>query len=124
MHAVDSDFEMFTADQVRDAIRPLSRYALNSMLFAVEQATNLSSDGVWPLYQMTAVATVAKKRGLSTHMDGARLFNASVKSGVPVRDYCNLYDSVWIDLTKGLGSHAGSALAGSHAFIKDAWKLK
>ena len=47
-----------------------------------------------------------------------------MKSGVPVRDYCDLYDSVWIDLTKGLGSFAGAVLAGSHAFINDAWKLK
>ena len=124
IHAVDSDFGIFTADQVRDAIRPPSRYAPDSRLVAVEQTTNLGGGGVWPLEQLTAVATVAKERGLATHMDGARLFNASVKSGVPVRDYCDLYDSVWIDLTKGLGSFAGAVLAGSHAFINDAWKLK
>ena len=60
----------------------------------MEQTTNLGSGGIWPLEQLTAVATVAKEHGLATHMDGARLFNVSVKSGIPVRDYCNLYDSV------------------------------
>ena len=57
-------------------------------------------------------------------MDGARLFNATVQSGVSARDYAVPFDSLWIDLTKGLGSFAGAVLAGSRAFINDAWKLK
>lgn len=124
IHAVDGAFGMFTADQVRSAIRPPSRYSPDSRLVAVEQTTNLGGGGVWPLDQLRAVATAAKEHGLSTHMDGARLFNASVKSGVSVQDYCELFDSVWIDLTKGLGSFAGAVLAGSREFINDAWKLK
>ena len=119
IHAVDIDFEMFTAGQIRDAI-PQLRYAPDGSLVAVEQTKDLGGGGVWPLDQLTAVATVAKERGLSTHMDGTRLFNASVESGVPVRDYCDLYDSVWFNLTKGLGSFARPVLAGSHAFINDA----
>ena len=120
IHAVDSDFGLFTADQICDAIPTPLRYAPDGRLVAVEQTKGPGGGGVWPLDQLIAVATVAKERDLSTHMDGTRLFNASVKMGVPVRDYCDLYDPVWVDLTKGLGSFARPIFAGSHAFINDA----
>lgn len=124
IHALDGENGMFTADQVRGAIRAPSRYAPTSRLLAVEQTTNLGGGGVWPLDQLAEVAEVAKSRGLSTHMDGARLFNATVQSGVSARDFAEPFDSIWIDLTKGLGSFAGAVLAGSRTFINDAWKLK
>jgi threonine aldolase len=124
IHALDGENGAFTAEQLRGAIRPSSRYAPESRLIAVEQTTNLGGGGIWPLEQLREVAAVAKEHGLSTHMDGARLFNASVKSGVSVLAYSEHYDSVWIDLTKGLGSFAGAVLAGSEEFINTAWKLK
>jgi len=124
INPLDGENGMFTVDQLRLAIRPPSRYAPTSRLLAVEQTTNLGGGGVWPLKQLTEVAELAKSRGLSTHMDGARLFNATVQSGVSARDYAVPFDSLWIDLTKGLGSFAGAVLAGSRAFINDAWKLK
>ena len=114
----------FTADQVRDAVRPLSRYAPETRLVAVEQTTNLGGGSVWPLAQLQEVGAEAKRHGLATHMDGAQLFNACVASGVSVADYSEPFDSVWIDLTKGLGSFAGAVMAGSEAFINTAWKLK
>lgn len=124
LHALDGENGMFTPDQVRRAIRAPSRYAPTSRLLSAEQTTNLGGGGVWPLEQLREVAIVAKEAGLSTHMDGARIFNASVKSGVSVKDYAELYDSVWIDLTKGLGGFAGAVLAGSEAFISEAWRIK
>ena len=124
IHPVDRENGMFSADQVRQAIRPVSRYAPSSRLVAVEQTTNLGGGGVWPLDQLTEVAEAAKSEGLLTHMDGARLFNATVQAGIPPDSYAELYDSVWIDLTKGLGSFAGAVLAGSREFINSAWKLK
>ena len=57
-------------------------------------------------------------------MDGARLMNAVVASGVSARDYAATFDSVWIDFTKGLGAPVGAALAGSRAFIDEAWRCK
>jgi threonine aldolase len=124
INPIDGENGMFTAEQVRQAIRPASRYAPSSRLVSVEQTTNLGGGGVWPLEQLTAVAEVAKESGLLTHMDGARIFNATVQSGISVQRYSELYDSVWIDLTKGLGSFAGAVLAGSKEFINSAWKLK
>ncbi|MDP6706967.1 MAG: threonine aldolase family protein [Alphaproteobacteria bacterium] len=124
IHPIDGEHGRFTADQVRDAVRTPSRYAPESRLVAVEQTTNMGGGGIWPLDQLREVAAEAKSHGLKTHMDGARVFNASVKAGVRVRDYAEMYDSVWIDLTKGLGGFAGAVLAGSEDFVNSAWRLK
>src|SRR6202011_5872646 len=59
-----------------------------------------------------------------TVMDGARLLNAVVASGTPARDYAAAVDSVWIDFSKGLGAPVGACLAGTRAFIEEAWRYK
>jgi threonine aldolase len=58
------------------------------------------------------------------HMDGARLFNAVVAAGVSARDFAAPFDSVWVDLSKGLGCPIGGVLAGSHEFVEEAWRWK
>ena len=57
-------------------------------------------------------------------MDGARLFNAVVATGVPANVYCRHFDSVWVDFSKGLGAPMGAVLVGSQAFIEEAWYFK
>lgn len=71
-----------------------------------------------------AVAEVAKASNLILHMDGARLFNAVVASGVSAHQFAEPFDSVWIDLSKGLGCPVGAVLAGSAPFIHEAWRWK
>lgn len=115
---------MFSPDQVQDAIRPNSRYMPKSTLLCVEQTANMGGGAVWPLEQLQAVAAVAKNAGLATHMDGARLMNAVVKSGISAATYAEGFDTVWIDFTKGLAAPVGAVLAGSHEFIAQAWRLK
>ena len=58
------------------------------------------------------------------HLDGARLFNASVATGISVKDYCKYFDSVYIDFAKGLGAPIGAVLAGNKNFIEEAWYYK
>jgi threonine aldolase len=67
------------------------------------------------------VAAVAREAGLAVHMDGARLMNAVVATGTPAGAFGAQVDSVWLDLTKGLGAPVGAVLAGSRAFIEEAW---
>jgi threonine aldolase len=57
-------------------------------------------------------------------MDGARLLNAVAATGIPAREYAATFDSVWIDFSKGLGAPVGAALAGTQAFIQEAWRWK
>ena len=115
---------MFTADQVRDALRPKGRHHPVQSLLAVENTANLGGGAIWPVDQIQAVCDVAHESGLKTHLDGARLLNAVVASGTPASAYAAPFDSLWIDLSKGLGCPVGGVLAGSRDFINDAFRYK
>ena len=124
MRSIDGPRGQFDAAAVEAAVRPASRHFPRSRLVWVEQTSNLGGGSVWPLSRIEAVAAVARRHGLATHLDGARLMNAVVASGVSARDYAAPFDSAWIDFTKGLGAPVGAALAGSRAFIDEAWRCK
>jgi threonine aldolase len=122
---LDGERGMFTADALAAALyRDGDRYAPRNRLVCVEQTTNVSGGCVWPLAQVREVLDVARSRGMAAHLDGARLMNAVVASGVPAADWCAGFDSAWIDFTKGLGAPVGAVLAGSAAFIQEAWRYK
>ncbi len=101
-----------------------NRHAPRSRLVSVEQTSNLGGGTVWPLAKIQAVADMARRHGLAVHMDGARLMNAVVASGVAARDFCAPVDTAWIDFSKGLGAPVGAVLAGSRPFIDEAWRFK
>ena len=124
IQALDGDYGFFSGDDLAAAIRPKSRYAPISRLLAVEQTSNLGGGTVWPLAQLQEVAAVAREHGLAVHMDGARLLNAVVASGVAAKDYAAVTDTVWVDFSKGLGCPVGAVLAGSRAQIDEAWLWK
>jgi threonine aldolase len=125
VHPVDGDGGIFTAAQVRQALRPAGdRYAPRSRLVSVEQTTNVGGGRVWPLAAIDAVLDVAEEHALRAHLDGARLMNAVVASGVSAADHARRFDTAWIDFTKGLGAPLGAALAGSHELIEEAWRYK
>jgi threonine aldolase len=122
---LEGDGGMFGADDVGAALsRPGDRYAARSALLCVEQTTNMGGGHVWPLKRMRAVVATARAAGLRAHLDGARLLNAAVASGVSARDYAAQFDSAWIDFSKGLGAPVGACLAGSAELIEEAWRLK
>ena len=89
-----------------------------------EQTTNFSGGAVWDVENLCGVADRAHERGLKTHLDGARLLNAVIATGVPAIDHARGWDSAWIALTKGLGCPIGAVLCGSRAFIAEAWRWK
>jgi threonine aldolase len=115
---------MFSADTLRAAIRPATRYAPPQRLLEVEQTANIGGGAVWPQEELDAVVAVAREQGWSTHMDGARLMNAVVAAGIPAAEMVSGFDSVWLDFTKGLGAPLGAVLAGSDEFIGQAWRWK
>lgn len=115
---------IFSPEQVVAAIRPDDPHFPRSRLLCVENTHNLKGGRIWPIPAISAVAEMARKHNLALHLDGARLMNAVVASGVSARDYCQFFDSAWIDLSKGLGCPAGGVLAGSKDFIAKAWRYK
>ncbi|PYO52282.1 MAG: low specificity L-threonine aldolase, partial [Candidatus Rokuibacteriota bacterium] len=124
MRSIDGPRGQYDAAAVEAAVRPPYRHFPRSRLVWVEQTSNLGGGSVWPLARINEVTAVARRHGLSTHLDGARLMNAVVASGVSARDYAAPFDSAWIDFTKGLGAPVGAAMAGSRAFIDEAWRCK
>ncbi len=93
-------------------------------IVVLEQTHRSAGGRVWPLEELTATVDAARELGLTVHLDGARLFNASVASGVPAAEYGRLADTVQVCFSKGLGCPMGSILAGSEERIEEAWRLK
>ncbi|MBX3395494.1 MAG: aminotransferase class I/II-fold pyridoxal phosphate-dependent enzyme [Phycisphaerae bacterium] len=124
LRLIDSESGIYTPEQVESAIRPNDPHFPRSRLVCVENTCNLRGGRVWPLTAVRAVAACARKHGLMLHLDGARLMNAVVASGTSALAYCEHFDSCWIDLSKGLGCPIGGVLAGSKAFIEEAWRYK
>jgi threonine aldolase len=121
---LDTEAGMFSGDDVRGALRFSDRYTPRSRLVSVEQTTNMAGGRVWPLDRIRDVVSVAREAGLRLHMDGARLMNAVVASGVPASEFARGFDTAWLDLTKGLGAPVGAVLCGSAAVIEEAWRYK
>ena len=125
MQPIDGVGGMFTGAQVEASLRtPGNRYEPRSRLVCVEQTTNYGGGRVWPLEQIREVVDVAASHGLATHLDGARLMNAVVASGVPAAEYASRFTTAWLDFTKGLGAPVGACLAGSAELIEEAWRFK
>jgi len=127
MTVVDGEAGMFTPQALDAAIRAHptgDRYAPRPRLVCVEQPTNMGGGRVWPLEQVEAVVEVARSHGLRTHLDGARLMNAVIASGVDAASWAGPFDSAWVDFTKGLGAPVGACLAGSAELISEAWRWK
>jgi threonine aldolase len=114
----------FDVEAVRGAIRERRRNSPPQTLVEVEQTANWGGGSVWPLDRLNAVLDFAHEQGMATHMDGARLMNAVVASGVPAHEMAASCDSVWLDFTKGLGAPLGAVLCGSAEFIDAAWRWK
>ncbi len=114
----------FDAATLRDALREKRRNVPTQRLVAVEQTANTGGGSVWPIGKLNGVLDCAHENGMATHMDGARLMNAVVASGVAPPDMVAGCDSVWVDFTKGLGAPLGAVLCGSEAFIDEAWRWK
>jgi threonine aldolase len=127
MTIVEGEGGMFTAEALDAAIRaaaPGDRYAPRPRLVCVEQPTNMGGGRVWPVEQIQAVLEVARAHGLRMHLDGARLMNAVVASGVDAAAWAGGFDTAWVDFTKGLGAPVGACLAGSAEVIAEAWRWK
>jgi len=119
LRAIDGERGMFTPEALEAAIESSSgRVAL------VENTTNLGGGAVWPIEQTRAVVAVARRHGLACHLDGSRLMNAVVASGVAASEYASQFDTVTLCFSKGLGAPVGAMLAGRHDLIEAGWRFK
>jgi threonine aldolase len=105
------------ASQIEEAIRPADHHFPITKLVCLENTHNRGGGSIYPLEKMAEIYRLAKSKGLLLHLDGARLWNASVATGIKPREYAQWADSVSVCLSKGLGAPIGSLAAGSKSFI-------
>jgi len=110
----------FTAAQLEAALPPRDDHFAPPSLVCIENTHNRGGGSVWPLGQIESVTAAARGHDLSLHLDGARLWNASVASGVSEAEYASHFDTVSVCFSKGLGAPVGSILAGTADVIAKA----
>ena len=118
--AVPGHWGVLDADAVVDAIRPASYTFPRTKAIALENTHNLAGGTIYPIDDIRAMSKIAAEHGLKIHMDGARIFNASVASGVPVSEYFSLVDGLTFCFSKGLGCPVGSMVVGSAEHVEAA----
>ena len=116
---------VITPGQVEPWIRPASAYYMaKTKVIEVENTHNRASGAVQPLDNIIALRKLAKKYNLYSHLDGARIWNASAATGIPVKDYAEHFDTISCCLSKGLGAPVGSIIGGTKEFIKEAFRVR
>jgi threonine aldolase len=105
------------ASQVEEAVRPEDHHFPVTRLICLENTHNRGGGSIYPIEKMAAIYRLAKSKSLLLHLDGARLWNASVAKGIDPKEHAQWADSVSVCLSKGLGAPIGSLVAGSKIFI-------
>jgi threonine aldolase len=113
-----------TAGQIEAALRPKDHHNPQSRLVVLENTHNRAGGAIFPFPQMQEIHTLTREKGLALHLDGARLWNAHVATGIPLNEYGALFDSISVCLSKGLGAPVGSVLTGSAEFIDRAHRFR
>ena len=111
-------------EKLAQAIRPRTRQNFGTALVCMETTHNRAGGAVLPLEAMRAVCDLASSNGVPVHIDGARVFNAAVKLGMPVKQLCDGFDTVSVCLSKGLGTPAGTVLVGKKDVIERARRIR
>lgn len=121
---INSDWGAMDPEEVERNIKKPSVYFPRTSLICVENTHNNWSGAVVPMENLRAIKDVADRHNIRIHFDGARVFNASHASGVPVKEYAKIGDSIMFCLSKGLSAPVGSMLIGSSDFINNARKIR
>ena len=117
---VDGRYGVLHVDQLRGLIRPQNDHLLRTRLVCLENTHNRGAGRIQPYENVTAICDWAHGAGLRTHLDGARLWNATVATGITEATWARHFDTVSVCFSKGLGAPVGSALAGPKDLIKEA----
>ncbi|HWZ89004.1 MAG TPA: GntG family PLP-dependent aldolase [Polyangiaceae bacterium] len=115
---------LFSAEELLGAVRPKAENFPQSSLVVVENTHNLGGGRVFPKADCERIAEAARGRGLGLHMDGARLWNAAVATGVEPKDLAAPFDTVSVCFSKGLGAPVGSAFVGSAERVRAARRFR
>src|SRR5438132_4498055 len=121
---LEGDCGVLDLSQLEDKIRPVNDHLVRTRLVCLENTHNRGGGKVYPLDKIEAISRWAHKHGLIMHLDGARLWNAIVATGIAAAEWGRHFDSVSVCFSKGLGAPIGSACAGTKEFIARARKVR
>ncbi|WP_299381435.1 low specificity L-threonine aldolase [uncultured Lacinutrix sp.] len=122
---IDGDRGMFTAAQVIEAINPPDFYhSPLTTLVEIENTTNKGGGACWNFNELKKIKEVCTTNNLRFHLDGARLWNALVETKETAEDYGNLFDTISVCFSKGLGCPVGSVLVGDEHLMKNAIRIR
>lgn len=125
LHPIEGSLGVFTPEQVEPIIRPSSAYYMPRTKVIEVENTHVRSGGtIWPMENILSLKQLTKKYNLKYHLDGARIWNASVATGISVKEYASHFDSISCCLSKGLGAPVGSLIASSKDFIQEAYRVR
>ena len=111
-------------ETLRAAVRPENVHFPRPKLLCLENTHNVAGGKIFPLEKFAAVAAEARGLGINVHLDGARLFNAAMATGLPAWEWCEHADTVSVCSSKGLGAPVGSLLAGDEETIREARRAR
>src|SRR5207253_6954115 len=121
---IEGDCGVLDLSQLEDKIRPVNDHLVRTRLVCLENTHNRGGGKVYPLDKIEAISRWAHKHGLIMHLDGARLWNAIVATGIAAAEWGRHFDSVSVCFSKGLGAPIGSALAGTREFVIRAKRIR
>lgn len=123
-HTLDGEYGILDVAQLEDRIRPDDDHQARTRLVCLENTHNRGGGRIYPFEKTQAIHAWARRHGLQLHLDGARLWNAVVATGIAAQQWGALFDSVSVCFSKGLGAPVGSALAGPREFVKHARRIR
>ncbi|MFA7563667.1 MAG: low-specificity L-threonine aldolase [Candidatus Neomarinimicrobiota bacterium] len=121
---VKGHYGVMAIEDVARAIRPDNIQTGQTILIEVENPHNRAGGTIYPLAEIEKLAEIANEHCIPMHLDGARLMNAAVSTGIAPAEYAKYFDSVSLCLSKGLGAPIGSVLSGSRNFIAKALRVR
>ena len=121
---IQGDYGILDVTQLEDKIRPGNDHLVRTRMVELENTHNRGGGRVYPLEKIQAISEWAHKNGLLMHLDGARLWNAVVATGIPAATWASNFDTVSVCFSKGLGAPIGSALAGTREFIQRGKRIR
>ncbi len=116
-HTIHGEFGVLDVEQLRPCLRLPNDHSVRTRLVCLENTHNRGGGRIYPLDKIRVICDWARENGLKMHLDGARLWNASVATGISEKTWAAGFDSVSVCFSKGLGAPVGSCLAGDTEFI-------
>jgi threonine aldolase len=124
LHPVPGNYGVPTVEAIEEAIRPPEYYYPKTTLVCLENTHNRAGGAVFPLQRMKEIKALCDENGLNLHLDGARIWNAHIASGISLEEYGKTVDSINVCFSKGLGAPIGSMLLGTREMITKAHKYR